>query len=69
MDYSNGYIFPKDYVRDEEEFSRQDSVQKLEEERLARALAISAAQSSNTSKEEAEAEGKDSALLAVAMQV
>lgn len=72
MEYSNGYIFPKDYVHDEGADwgpgTKQEGVEDLEDERLARALAISKAHSNNPNAD-AETQGHEEDLLAVAMQV
>ena len=65
MDYSNGYIFPKDYRQDQAHSSGQN--ENADSEKMAQALEISAAQdqaSANTVRED-----EDRAMLAVAIQV
>lgn len=64
MEYSNGYIFPKDYILAD---STANGVEQMENERLASALALSAARDQSSSDDAlAEADG---AVLAVALEV
>lgn len=67
MDYSNGYIFPKEYTREAAGGQPVSGAQAEDDERMARALTASAAQ--NQASAESAREEEDGAVLAVAMEV